>query len=277
MKDGNTGVRIAENLRTALAKALSSMTGKEFRISLDEESGIGEIREPLISEQYLSFGDEACLWVCAGRDLWTAAGQLTLAAVGVDSVTDEDCRSTWQEIVAQTIGAFCGSLSADLKTEITAGKSDEIDREPPHVRWAAFTTTSGENGTWRVKIGWSKALTDLYDRSEPPKNIQPLKNSTSSKTFDLLLDVALPVSVSFGRTSLAIREVLKLNTGSIVELNRFVAEPVEVIVNDCVIARGEVVVVDGNYGIRITQLASREDRLKFGTAETPSRFGVPLR
>jgi flagellar motor switch protein FliN len=88
------------------------------------------------------------------------------------------------------------------------------------------------------------------------------------KTFDLLLEVALPVAVSSGRTSLKIKEVLKLNTGSIVELDRFVSDPVEVIVNDCVIARGEVVVVDGNYGVRINQLASREDRLRSGMAET---------
>jgi flagellar motor switch protein FliN/FliY len=50
-----------------------------------------------------------------------------------------------------------------------------------------------------------------------------------------------------------------------------------VIVNDCVIARGEVVVVDGNYGVRITQLSSREDRLKFGIAETSGKTGAPAR
>ena len=88
-----------------------------------------------------------------------------------------------------------------------------------------------------------------------------------SKTFDLLLDVSLPVSVSFGKTSLQLREVLKLNTGSIVELDRFVTEPVDVVVNDCIIARGDVVVVDGNYGVRIRQLASREDRLRTGVGD----------
>jgi flagellar motor switch protein FliN/FliY len=85
-----------------------------------------------------------------------------------------------------------------------------------------------------------------------------------SKTLDLLMDVALPVSVSFGKTSLEIREVLKLNTGSVVELDRLISEPVEVIVNNCVIARGEVVVVDGNYGVRVTHLASRADRMRSG-------------
>ena len=103
-----------------------------------------------------------------------------------------------------------------------------------------------------------------------------VRDNTVSRTFDLLLEVALPVSVSFGKTNLQIREVLKLNTGSIVELDRLVTDPVEVIVNDCVIARGEVVVVDGNYGVRISQLASREDRLRSGLAEASHKSGGRL-
>ncbi len=80
--------------------------------------------------------------------------------------------------------------------------------------------------------------------------------------MDLLLDVELPVSVSFGRAQLALKDLLKLTSGSIVELNRTISEPVEVIVNNCVIARGEVVVVDGNYGIRIQEIVSRQERLR---------------
>jgi len=67
--------------------------------------------------------------------------------------------------------------------------------------------------------------------------------------------------------------VLKLNTGSVVELDRLVSEPVDVIVNNCVIARGEVVVVDGNYGVRVIHLASRADRLRSGMSEASSRLG----
>jgi flagellar motor switch protein FliN/FliY len=80
--------------------------------------------------------------------------------------------------------------------------------------------------------------------------------------MDVLLDVELPVSVSFGRAQLPLKEVLKLTTGSIVELNRAISEPVEVIVNNCVIARGEVVVVEGNYGVRIHEILSRDKRLR---------------
>jgi flagellar motor switch protein FliN/FliY len=90
----------------------------------------------------------------------------------------------------------------------------------------------------------------------------PASPSVESKTLDLLLDVEMPVSVSFGRAELLLKDVLKLSTGSIVELNRTISEPVDVVVNNCVIARGEVVVIEGNYGVRISQIISRQDRLR---------------
>jgi flagellar motor switch protein FliN/FliY len=84
----------------------------------------------------------------------------------------------------------------------------------------------------------------------------------SSRTMDLLLDVELPVSISFGKTQLPMKEVLKLTTGSIVELDRSVGDPVEVLVNDSLVARGEVVVIDGNYGVRIQKIINPQDRLR---------------
>ena len=91
---------------------------------------------------------------------------------------------------------------------------------------------------------------------------RPAQCSDIPPTMELLLDVELPVSISFGKTEIPMKDVLKLTTGSIVELNRGVSEPVEVLVNHCLIARGEVVVVEGNYGVRIQQIISRQDRLR---------------
>jgi flagellar motor switch protein FliN/FliY len=208
---------------------------------------------------------------------------MVLGDVGVDSATDEDCRSTWIEILGQAMGGLATALAADLRREIAAAKGEEIIGEPEGLAWTHFVARCGNGGNdgeghiLRVKAAWSLDLAALYARPEPHP-VKPAANDAAfSKTLDLLLDVALPVNVSFGKTFIQIREVLKLNTGSIVELNRFVTEPVEVIVNDCVIARGEVVVVDGNYGVRITRLASREDRLRTGMAETSPKTGVPVR
>jgi len=277
MRNPEATAGILAHLSKALAGSLSSMTGKEFSIA-EEKSENPELEQPIIWQQSFSFAPEPTLWVAAGKDLWAAAGQLTLAAVGIDSLTDEDCRSTWQEIAGQTIGSFASAVTADIQHEITSAKGEEIPAAPDDLVWTVLAATYQGGPVAYLKVAWSAALVELYDHPEPaPRPASGGKDSIFSKTFDLLLDVALPVNVSFGRTSLQIREVLKLNTGSIIELNRFVAEPVEVIVNDCIIARGEVVVVDGNYGVRITHLASREDRMRFGMADTSSRIGAPAR
>jgi flagellar motor switch protein FliN len=269
---------IARHLETALASALTSMTGKEFTVTADYKSDAEkELAEPIVWQQTFSFSAEPALWLVAGKDLWSAAGRLTLGAVGVDSVSDNDCRSTWHEIAGQSMGAFAAAMTAEREDEVTAGRGEEADAPQENVTWAAFSATFPGEAGWMLKAGWSTALTAAWIMPAPQEHTTAASANNFSKTFDLLLDVALPVHVSFGRTSLQIREVLKLNTGSIVELNRFVSQPVDVIVNDCVIARGDVVVVDGNYGVRITQLSSREDRLRTGMMDTPVRVGEPLR
>ncbi len=278
MKNPEAFARIAANLGQALAGALSGMTGKEFSVAAQQEDEIAAMDQAITWQQTFSCASEPVLWLSAGKDVWESAGHLTLGAVGIDSVTEDDCRSTWQEILGQTMGGLATALSAGLQQEITSVKGDADAIEPASPEWTYFVARHGDETVWRLKAAWSEELMAIYDRPAPPDPKSAVgKDTAFSKTFELLLDVALPVNVSFGKTFLQIREVLKLNTGSIVELNRFVAEPVEVIVNDCVIARGEVVVVDGNYGVRITQLSSREDRLRSGVAETSSRTGVPAR
>lgn len=82
------------------------------------------------------------------------------------------------------------------------------------------------------------------------------------RTLDLLLDVPLEVSAVIGRTRRPIKEVLTLVPGSVVELDRAVEKPVEILVNGTLVAEGEVVVVDENFGVRITRIISPADRLK---------------
>jgi len=76
----------------------------------------------------------------------------------------------------------------------------------------------------------------------------------STSNLDLVLDVTLSVTLRFGQRQLALREVLELGSGSVVELDRQVDEPVELILDGRVVARGEAVIIDGNYGIRVTQV-----------------------
>ena len=128
-----------------------------------------------------------------------------------------------------------------------------------------------DGSTTAFLVAFSEQLEQLLDaagRGEDPAEAKaPAARSgpvgvENSQTLELLLDVELPVSVSFGRAQLSVKDVIKLTTGSIVELNRNVGEPVEVIVNNCVIARGEVVVVEGNFGVRIQEVISKKERLR---------------
>jgi flagellar motor switch protein FliN/FliY len=93
----------------------------------------------------------------------------------------------------------------------------------------------------------------LIDLSEPAPPAPDIR---------MLLEVPLQIAVELGRTRLTIRELLELSQGSILELDRHAGEPVDVLVNGRPLARGEVVVIDEDFGIRITDVVSEEERLR---------------
>ena len=95
-------------------------------------------------------------------------------------------------------------------------------------------------------------------RFAPVPNLQ---SSQEQGSIDLLFDVQLHLSVELGRTSIPVREILQLGPGSIVELDKLAGEPVDILVNGKLIARGEVVVVDENFGVRVTEIASQTEAL----------------
>jgi flagellar motor switch protein FliN/FliY len=78
----------------------------------------------------------------------------------------------------------------------------------------------------------------------------------------LLMDVQLPVSIRFGETEMLLEDIVKLGVGSVIELNSGIDQPVELVVNNRTLARGEIVTVDGFYGIRITEVTSAGERFK---------------
>lgn len=88
------------------------------------------------------------------------------------------------------------------------------------------------------------------------------KGAAPVHSLDFILDVPLKVTVELGRTRMAIREILQLAQGSVVELTKFAGEPLEVLINDKLIARGEVVVVNEKFGIRLTDIISPVERIE---------------
>jgi flagellar motor switch protein FliN/FliY len=78
----------------------------------------------------------------------------------------------------------------------------------------------------------------------------------------MLLDIPLQVTVELGRTQRSVKDILELSQGSIIELDKLAGEPVDILVNRKLIAKGEVVVIDENFGVRVTEIISQRDRLE---------------
>lgn len=107
--------------------------------------------------------------------------------------------------------------------------------------------------------------------SENPTNPRPLTPGELTKKpvgangqpldLDFILDIPLQVRVEVGRTRMMIQELLQLGKGSVIELNKLLGEPFEVLVNDKLVARGEVVVVNDRFGVRLTDIISPNERV----------------
>ena len=96
------------------------------------------------------------------------------------------------------------------------------------------------------------AMSELRDDSMPSNEVN----------LDVVLDIPVSISMEIGRTKISIRNLLQLNQGSVVELDRLAGEPMDVLVNGTLIARGEVVVVNEKFGIRLTDIISPAERVK---------------
>lgn len=94
----------------------------------------------------------------------------------------------------------------------------------------------------------------MSDASFKPFSNADLSQNGGASNINLLMDIKLRVVVELARTQMQLREVLELQDGSVIELDRLAGDPVDVYINDHLFAKGEVIVVDDNFGVRITQL-----------------------
>jgi flagellar motor switch protein FliN/FliY len=126
------------------------------------------------------------------------------------------------------------------------------------------TQTAGDGA---VADEWAAALAEqaatesaqpvpLADLKSAPRATEPPAN------LEAILDIPVTLSVQIGATKISIRNLLQLNQGSVVELDRLAGEPLDVLVNDTLVAHGEVVVVNEKFGIRLTDVVSAQERVR---------------
>jgi flagellar motor switch protein FliN len=135
---------------------------------------------------------------------------------------------------------------------------------------------SGKENVNQDKLAddWAKALEDGQEIEDGVILDKPAKKATfneldenrhpagPAKELDFILDIPLEITVEMGRTKMLINDLLQIGQGSVIELNRLAGEPLDILVNNRLIARGEVVVVNEKFGIRITDIISPLERVK---------------
>lgn len=97
---------------------------------------------------------------------------------------------------------------------------------------------------------------------ENTKKEEKQNNIQTEKNIDFLLDIPVLITVELGRTKLLLRDLLKLEEGAIIELDKFEGEPVDILVNNKLIARGEVVIINERFGVKIIDIISAQERVK---------------
>ncbi len=135
------------------------------------------------------------------------------------------------------------------------------DAEPGEPSWdtALAEQKPGPNGSPAVL---AQEVEQTADASHLFPKLSGARGSGTSNDIDMILDIPVKLTVELGRTRIPIKHILQLAQGSVVELDALAGEPMDVLVNGCLIAQGEVVVVNDKFGIRLTDIVTPSERLR---------------
>jgi len=180
-----------------------------------------------------------------------------------------------RDAAAEVFRQVSGQVAIDLSAKWDATVSLTFDAARP-LPWdpaasAAIRLTLSDGGKCVILLNLQDGLLDALmetpaakPAAEPKESAKPdpalPAKDLSTSNLDLLLDIELDVTIRFGQREMLLRDVLDLRSGSVIELERHVEEPAELLVAGRAVARGEVVVVEGNYGLRITEILSPRQR-----------------
>lgn len=252
-----------------LSQVLSQVTQSEFRGKAGAARQPEEDRIRVCFSLHGSLEGEQGFALGAKNAVWLAQTLMAEPPDGSIELTE-----IYRDALGEIFRQFAGAASAALKP--LAGGEVEIRFERiGDWQWeAAYEATIGLMSDQRPELllrcaldnRLVKVLEKQLPDEESPKiereaGVQSPKSSSSGANLDLLLDVELEVSLRFGQRDMLLAEVLELSAGAVVELNQKIQEPVELLVSGKVVARGEVVVMDGHYALRVLEIVSPAERM----------------
>jgi flagellar motor switch protein FliN len=268
---------------------IEGLTGLAPTLSLKDDQAISEMSNivaptALVKMTVTGDGDSGQAAVAIPPKLATALGDMMLGGEGEHKETmDEDDLDATKEIISNIVGAVTTALGAQNELPKISFQVDGIESIPEedevdisaYSRMHVYDFSIGPAGGLFILIT-DDAVQNLLDAggtsapepmpafteaSAPQPHPSHDLNEGEMKNIGLIMDVKLPVRVRIGKKRMLLKDVLSMDIGSVIELNQLANDPLDILVDDKIIAQGEVVIVDGNFGIQITAIGSKRDRL----------------
>lgn len=186
-------------------------------------------------------------------------GAAALTQSAIDQRDDASIEGLLRDAMMQTIAAVLGREQA-MGIQLTVVAVAKADAAPSGTALLAASISAGLSSP--IQVGYFAVLAPTVTGAKKSSAQKANPVDQQQARLDVLLDIDLPVVVRFGRTEMPLRAVTRIAPGSVIDLGRSPDDPVELLVSDRVVARGEVVVVGGNYGIRIVDVVSPSERMR---------------
>ncbi len=239
------------------ATSMATMFSREVNIS------------PPISSVCDENSEEISTDISADEEIVNVSFRMTIGDLVDSNIVQILPIATAKKIVSIMMGT---EEDAPVSESTKAPTEVKVVAEPKEISMSNEVVANeiASKDTYRNENNYSVQGQGIVENHEEPVNVkqasfgqlEEVRGAEMPKNIDLILDVPLELSVELGRTKKNIRDILALTRGSLIELNKLAEEPVDIFINGKRIAHGEVVVVDENFGVKITEIASGEDRVK---------------
>jgi flagellar motor switch protein FliN/FliY len=273
-----------------------TILGRDVKISIEsvqkKKAGqLGKVIGKFQSFISLSYGDDESqrILIALKNMLISIISNLM---IGLDTFHDEinaEEKDAFEDVIKQMFSAcqlpIKEGLDLDMKFRdiifVKPGEAEAVMGKKDFEVWnctVSLPEAAQEKFVMITPRGFGTAEKETQGEKESPlaapskPTVTAAKPTASAPTaarddykgtnIDLLLDVELPITVRIGTTDMRLIDIMRLGLGSIIELEKLVDDPVEVLVNDKLVARGEVVVCDSNFAIRVTEVQSKAERIK---------------
>lgn len=281
-------------LADEMVATIEGLTGFAPEMSMVDDmkaSDAASVATPLALIDVDASGDlDASLKIAIAPTLATAVGDLMMGeedVSGREEMSEDDLDAT-KEFISNVVGSFATALGGQKElpklsfsvaniTFFDSSQTIEFAGMDQIYIYSMQLQSISDQVVFALDNILIKALSgevaqeaDAADTTPAPPQPSPSTppvqsmslNSDEMKNIPLIMDVKLPIRVRIGTKKMLLKDVLTMDIGSVVELNQLANDPLEILVGDKIIALGEVVIVDGNFGVQITEIGTKKERLE---------------